>query len=440
VPEAQSAGTASPPMAAATLPPLQRRPSDVAAVLADPASGLPTAQAHEVEDYRGGLQLEGIGQPFIGVGASRFGTAIGGGIALSFSDMLGNHTLSTAVQVETGVGGNYSFKNTAAQMFYLNQSNRWNWGLVGGQVPYLSGGIRRTLGAIGNEPAVIDETILFRQTDRTVAGLVAYPFDRTKRVELQAGATQISFDEIVTTQAYSRRTGQLIFEDSQESSLARPLALVTSSAALVQDSSSFGATSPVDGQRYRFEVGPTFGTINYTSLLADYRKYVMPAPFYTIAARVMHYGRYGSGGEDSRLFPLFLGYSNLVRGYDVNTFGANECVPNAASDCPIFDQLLGSRLLVGNIEFRFPLLRPFGASRGMYGPLPVEVAFFADGGVAWNRGEKPFTSSGRNGISSTGVALRASLFGFAVGEFAIARPLQRPGAGWIFQFNLSPGF
>ena len=51
----------------------------------------------------------------------------------------------------------------------------------------------------------------------------------------------------------------------------------------------------------------------------------MPAPFYTLAARVLHYGRYGSGGEDSRLYPLYIGYPSLVRGYDVNTLDASEC-------------------------------------------------------------------------------------------------------------------
>jgi outer membrane protein assembly factor BamA len=215
----------------------------------------------------------------------------------------------------------------------------------------------------------------------------------------------------------------------------------TSAAALVYDTSSFGATSPVQGQRYRFEGAPTFGTVNFTSMLADYRRYFMPASFYTLAARVMHYGRYGSGGEDQRLFPLFIGYPSLVRGYDVNSIGPDECAADATSDCPAFDRLVGSRMLVTNLEFRFPLLRPFGLSRGMYGPLPVEVAFFADGGVAWSRGEKPEVFGGdRTGVSSAGVALRVNLFGYAVGQFDIVRPFQRPGKGWIFQFQLAPGF
>ena len=83
--------------------------------------------------------------------------------------------------------------------------------------------------------------------------------------------------------------------------------LSSASAALVTDSSLFGATSPVAGARSRFEVAPTFGSLNMTTALADYRRYFMPARFYTIAVRGLHYGRYGEGGEDPRLIPLFLG-------------------------------------------------------------------------------------------------------------------------------------
>ena len=77
----------------------------------------------------------------------------------------------------------------------------------------------------------------------------------------------------------------------------------------------------------------------------------------------------------------------------------------------------------------------------MYGPLPVEVALFADGGVAWNRGEKPsFLGGSREGVSSAGVTFRVNLLGFAIGQFDFSRPFQRSTRGWIFQFNLSPGY
>jgi outer membrane protein assembly factor BamA len=305
----------------------------------------------------------------------------------------------------------------------------------------LSGGVRAGTDFVNGIPAYIEETILFRQTDRSAAGVVAYPFNRAQRLEFQGGLSQISFDQIVHTEAYDLRSGTLIHRESQETSIADTLSLGTSSAALVFDTSVFGATSPVGGQRYRFEAAPTFGNINFTSVLADYRRYFMPAPFYTLAGRVMHYGRYGSGGEDNRLFPLYIGYPSLVRGYDVNSLDASECVASALSECPAFDRLMGSRLLVGNLEFRFPLLRPFGASPGMYGPLPVEVAFFADGGVAWSRGAKPeFFGGQAEHVSSVGVAFRVNLMGFAVGEFDVTRPLQRQSQGWVFQFHLSPGF
>ena len=426
----------------AALPPAVRQQSLVATLLADANFGLPPVQNYDVEPYKAKLGLEAVGQPYIGVGADRFGAAIAGGIGFYFSDMLNNHALTAAVQVNSGVTGNFSLKDTAAQVGYMNQSKRWNWGVIGGQMPYLSGGFQSTIEDVGGGAALVDRTIIFRQTDRSLSGVVAYPFNRAQRLEFQGGMSQISFDQVVRTQAYSLINGQLLADDTVTTQLTNPLTLATSSAALVYDTSTFGATSPVSGQRYRVEAAPAFGSIKFTNLLADYRRYVMPFPFYTLAARVMHYGRYGSGSEDERLYPLFIGYPTLVRGYDINSFSAAECTASARSECPAFDRLIGSRLLVANLEFRFPLLRPFrGASQSMYGPVPLEVALFADSGVAWNRGDSPSIFGGdRGGVSSVGVALRANLMGFAVGQFDFARPLGRPGKGWVFQFSLTPGF
>jgi len=438
---------------AGALPPIDRVRSDVESTLTNATFGLPAPQTYEVKNYSPKMTLEAVSQPTIAVGASRFGAAIGGGIAFQFGDMLGDHSLQTIVQVNSGVTGNFSMKNTAAEALYLNQAHRWNWGLVAGQVPYLSGGFASNVGQLPTgETVETDQTIIFRQTEQSVGGLVTYPFNRSRRIEFQGSVTRMLFDEIVDTQAFSLDTGQLLAEDSRERSLASPLTLASPSAALVFDTSSFGATSPVQGQRYRFEASPTFGSIRFTTAMADYRRYFMPGDaFYTIAIRGMHYGRYGSGGEDSRLFPLFLGYPNLVRGYDVGTFQTNDCTPTAASQCPQFDRLMGSRLLVGNLELRFPLLRPFGATQGMYGPIPVEVAFFADGGVAWNSLKVPSTGTIfgaeapnpfnlHDGVSSAGVTLRVNLLGFAIGQFDFSHPFQRAGRGWVFQFNLSPGF
>ena len=67
--------------------------------------------------------------------------------------MLGNQILATVVQMNSGIGGSFSLKNTAAQVLVLQPGHRWNWGLVGGQIPYLSGGFQSALETIDGEPA-----------------------------------------------------------------------------------------------------------------------------------------------------------------------------------------------------------------------------------------------------------------------------------------------
>jgi Tol biopolymer transport system component len=254
---------------AGALPPVQGRRSRVEQVIADARTGLPPPQEYETVPYRSGLRLEALGQPALAVGASRYGAAIGGGISAYFSDLLGNQTLTTALELNSGLSNSFSIKDTAVQAAYINQSNRWNWGLVGGQVPYLSGGISEFFATVDGEPALVDQTVIVRQTERSLAAITQYPFSRARRIEFQAGATQMTFDQIVQTQAYSLNTGNLFVDDRDEQSLGNSLTLGTTSAALVYDTSNFGATSPVQGTRYRLEAAPTFGTIHYTSLLAD---------------------------------------------------------------------------------------------------------------------------------------------------------------------------
>jgi outer membrane protein assembly factor BamA len=377
----------------------------------------------------------------VALGIDRFGASIGAGIGLAFSDMLNSHRLAALAQFTTGFSGSLSLKDTAVQAAYVNQQRRWNWGVTGGQVPYLSGGATSGLDMLDGQPVQVDQVFLYRQTERAASGLVAYPFDRARRVELQGGVTQLSFTREARTDVYSLVTGQRLLAKEVHEPYGDNLLLTTTAAAFVSDTSHAGAVDPVQGERYRLEVAPAFGTIDFAGVLADYRRYVMPVSFYTIALRAMHYGRYGGGGDDARLVPLYLGYPTLVRGYDVNSFDPAECVQSGPSSCPAFDRLIGSRIAVGNVELRFPLLRPFGVTTRMYGPLPVEVAVFADGGVAWRAGERPsFAGGDRGGVASAGVTLRANLLGFAIGQFDMARPFQRPAAGWVFRFTLTPGF
>jgi outer membrane protein assembly factor BamA len=182
------------------------------------------------------------------------------------------------------------------------------------------------------------------------------------------------------------------------------LTFAEASAALVYDQSTFGPTSPITGQRYRFEVAPSVGSLRFTSVTLDYRRYVPVVRPVTLAVRAMHLARFGGGAEDPRLSELFLGYPALVRVYDAGSFDAvNDCDATTLT-CPEFDALFGSRLLLANAELRFPLLGVW-TGRYHYGPIPIEGFLFSDAGVAWTSTIRPSFAGGvRDVVRSAGAA------------------------------------
>jgi Tol biopolymer transport system component len=423
---------------AAVLPPLERRNTLLVDLLKNPELGMPQGAEFPVRPYRSGLSLTYVGRPSLIAGSNQFGTFVGGGAALYFSDILGNHNLVTALEV------NGSLKDLTAQVGYQNLTRRLNWGATIQQVPYVTGGYAQGVADVNGEPTFIEQQLLVRQTNRDIAGIVSYPFSEVQRVDLQAGYSHISFDRELRTNGFSLVTGNQVVDEKVDLPAPSSLNLGVGSAALVYDNSFFGATSPILGQRYRLEVSPTVGALSYVGVLADFRRYFMPARPFTFATRLVHYGRYAKDGEDPRLQPLFLGQAGLVRGYSFGSFEASECdpPPGEPDACPVFDQLLGSRIVVGNAELRFPLFGALGIGSGYYGVLPIEFAVFGDAGLAWDNGHKPsvFGSGTRDPVFSAGAGLRINLLGFAVAEVDLVRPFDRPGKGWVWQFELQPGF
>jgi Tol biopolymer transport system component len=419
------------------LPPPDRSRSLLAQLLHDPRAGLPSESEVAVAPYDGGISLTYIGQPSLMIGSSQFGTYVGGGAALFFSDMLGNRNLATALQVNGGL------KDVTALVGYYNLERRLNWGVAVQQVPYLTGSYAAGTAEVGGEPVVVEQQLLERQTDRQIQGIVSYPFSDVQRIEFSAAANHISFDRELETRAFSLFSGQQVVDETEDLPAGEALWLGIGSAALVYDNSIGGATGPILGQRYRFEASPTFGSIDFVSALVDFRRYFMPARPFTLATRLLHYGRYGSGGEDQRLQPLFLGSTGLVRGYRYNSFSGVECnpPPDAPTTCPVFDQLLGSRILAANVELRFPPFGVLGLGSGWYGPLPIDVYVFGDGGVAWGSDVDPsFAGGDREPVFSAGAGLRFNLFGFAVAEVNVVKPFDRPRKNWVWELNLQPGF
>src|SRR5262249_50781614 len=144
----------------------------------------------------------------------------------------------------------------------------------------------------------------------------------------------------------------VISRQDQTVRLEAPLKLAEGSAAFVHDTAYYGATSPIYGSRYRFEVGQTTGTIDFSTVSVDWRRYFMPKRPVTIALRLLHVGRYGSDAEDPHLVPLFLGYTDYIHGYGFGSITPAECQSIQLGSCSLLDALAGSRLLVGNIELR----------------------------------------------------------------------------------------
>jgi WD40 repeat protein len=421
---------------AAMLPPPDQPDTATLARLADATTGLPSdTAASAVKAYSPGLSLEYVAPPTLAFGADRFGAYLGGGTALYWGDLLGDRSLLTGLQM------NGTLRDISAVVAYQNLRHRLNWGVAAEQVPYVFGGYDVPQCLDANCLGVVQPIFLLRQTTRSVSTMLTYPFNRVRRAEFSAGYTNISYYYQQELLGIYQPTGQILFDSIQTLPSPPGLNLGVLDAAMVYDNSFFGATSPILGQRYRLDVSPLIGSLLTTTLIADYRRYLMPVRPFTLAARVMHVGRYGRDAQDARLYPLFLGYSELVRGYTNSSFSASECRPIPGDPCPAYDNLFGSRLLVGNVELRFPLLGVLHLGSGYYGAFPIEAAFFADAGVAWNQGENPtFLGGSRSAISSAGVALRINLLGFAIGELDWVHPFQRPDKGSYLQFSLTPGF
>jgi Tol biopolymer transport system component len=424
------------PRNAAVLAPRRTGEGAVYAMLQNERVGLPpvaAAATAPTTEYKPKLSLDFAGQPTIGVGQDPFGTYASGGIALAFSDMLGNHTLMTAAQVTS------RFDEFGGSLLYINRKHRWNWGAMLDQTPYVARGFEAGVINVGGSPAYLEREYRILQIDRSASGILSYPLSRAQRIDVTGGVRQIGFKQDLTERLYTL-DGSPIGEETTDLGSEPMLNLGQASTALVYDTSIFGLTSPIRGSRYRLELSQSAGDLTYSGVLGDFRTYYMPFRPYTLAFRGMFYGRYGRDSEDFRLPVLYLGYPGLVRGYDSGSFESFECGAAANGTCPAFDRLIGSKVAIANAELRFPLWGAFGGGN-FYGPLPIEMALFTDAGVAWDRTTRPgFSAAAREPVVSVGAAMRINVLGFAVAEIDYVRPLDRPGRGWLWQFNLRPGF
>lgn len=414
----------------AELPPIDAVHSTVKVLLQNPTTGLPPqTDTPDVTSYKSGMHLVSFSQA-AGVGvSSAYGAQLVGGASFLFSDVLGNHLLSVTAQANGGV------RDIGAQAFYLNRERRWYWGIEGGVIPLASGIASSGYTVLNGQTVFVQQLDIYRQTNTEVGFVTSYPLSRATRIEFNAAGRRIGFSRQVEQQVYTLN-GDLVSDNTSDVAAPQAIRLFDTGAAWIHDTAAFGGVGPVRGQRTRLEVSPAVGDLTLTTLNLDYRQYFMPFQPVTFAVRGLHLGRYGPGAEDSRLTPLYLGYPTLVRGYDIGTFTAGECTPTLNGSCPEYDRLLGSRMVVANVEARAPLVGLFKHNLS-YGPIPVEIFGFYDAGLAWYRGQSPaytgYSGSSNGWATSAGFGARVNVFGYLIAEGNVVKAFQRNrGMQWVF--------
>ncbi len=417
------------------------RPVSVKQLLDSATIALPDTAEFGFRNYSGRLTPDYIAQPTIGYARDNFGQGIFGGTAIQLSDMLGNRRLLLAGQL------NGRIDEAQILVAYGNFARRTNW-LVGyEQYPiFFFSGSTLDRDSAGLRVSVIG---LDRFIVRTAFAEASRPFNRFRRVEFGLRANNIgrARQEFIRTFDPS---GLLIDRDVVTTGLGHTNYLQPS-IAMVFDNSVSLYVGPIMGRRSRFEYAPAIGDWRFHQLLADYRRYDQLVGPFVLATRTMFFGRFGINRDDEQ-FPVFLGSTELIRGYTAGSLRRNEChddVGGSLSGCLALDQLIGSRIGVFNAELRFPLIRTLSLAILPIWFPPIEGAIFFDAGIAWNSGDQlTFQRSAsepadrvRQPLTSWGFSARVNLLGFTVLRFDYAKPLVRAdGVGAYWTVSLGPTF
>ncbi|MGB8957725.1 MAG: BamA/TamA family outer membrane protein [Candidatus Aminicenantales bacterium] len=440
----------------AILPPRKEPEGALLGLLKNPLFGLPKDSNFAVVPYKPKLGLNYVMPPSVGVGVDRYGTYGTGGVAAYWSDMLGYHTIVT-----TAFTGSRLI-DTSGVVGYLNNRGRFNWGAAAQRIVYPYPYYLFYLDPADGFFHEIED--VFRLINYDVSLFGSYPFSQVGRFQLSAGYRVQDFNHTVYERIYDLNGYLLDYRKSHPNDVPPALSFAYATAGYFYDTGIFGATSPILGQNFGVSVSPALGKVSFTTLTADFRKYFMPVKPFTLAFRALHMGRYGKDSEDTRFYPLYIAYWDLVRGYESISnaeLSEYQSDPSKAFD---FNRLYGSKMIVANAELRFPLLGLLGLGKGFYGAWPLEFCAFYDWGIAYasnpsqwwggfiTDGEgnqipdpaqvKPWFLHGglRKPVRSFGIGLRTNLFGYLVMGLNYVYPIDRPVRGWHLQLSISPGF
>jgi len=408
--------------------------------LLDSATALPDTSEFTFKAYHTRFTPDYVARPTIGYQRDNFGRGFFGGTAISLSDLLGNHTLVFAGAV------NGRLSEAQVLTAYINQTHRLNWAAGFTQEPYYFYEPTTLQSDTGGLSVLTVGIRRFVIRDGFVEAY--YPFSRFTRVELGMHAVNIS--DAVLQQQYLLDPNGFVLGVSDLQTVSNPsISYASPSLSLVHDNALFGYVGPFAGSRFRFQVTPSLGDWQFVGGLADWRRYFFARPF-TLAMRGLFFGRYGRDGGQ---FPIFLGSTELIRGYTAGSLINNECAnatstTNGRTGCSELDQLIGSRIAVANVELRFPLTRSLVLGFLPVGLPPIEGALFYDMGLAWEPGsiikwqrdQIDDPEIVRTPLRSWGGSIRVNVLGFVVLRFDYTKPLDRLRNKAYWTVSLGPTF
>ncbi|RZM25021.1 MAG: tolB protein precursor [Pedobacter sp.] len=411
--------------------------------------------------YRPKFKLDYLANSGVGVSSGRFGTGVQGGIVGMFSDILGKNQIIANLSVN---GEIYDF---GGLLGYINQASRINWGFAVSHIPYLTGFrdiAQETLPSSDGKtstPVFNERTNLIRTFEDQAQLFAAYPFNKIHRFEAGTAISRYGYRVERFSNYYENINGNYgaylgsskdrIPNDQASKELDLPLrsfSLYQLNAGFVGDNSIFGMTAPIAGFRYRVAATQFFGDYKFKELNIDLRKYVRAKPV-TFAARFYSDMRLGADGEN--LYPLYLGYPYLIRGYEANSFYNSKTGESNNFD---INQLSGSKIAVFNFEVRLPFTGPKKLAQIPSKLLFTDLNLFFDAGVAWDEYSKVEFKAQPNGVLlengkpaervpalSAGVSLRVNIFNAFVLEPYYAFPFQRKDVkGGVFGLTFAPGW
>ncbi|MEP7086649.1 MAG: BamA/TamA family outer membrane protein, partial [Gemmatimonadota bacterium] len=409
---------------------------NVAALVDSGFVTLPDTSQFKEYKYHIRFSPDFVARPTVGYSRDNFGSGVFGGTAISLSDMTGNNHLAFALSI------NGRLKDAQGLAAYTNLAHRLQYSVGYSQSPFYFG--QGTQFFADGNGGFIEQSVIARYLSRDAFAIGIYPLNRFSRFELGLTLADLERSFLVFTTPLNSIGQQTDQTNQQEVNGTRKVYLEPS-LSLVSDNTLFGYTGPIYGRRYRFGVTPAVGQFRWIGLLADYRRYdALLFSYLTLATRVTANLSYG---RDADSLQKYIGYSDLIRGYDQQSFViTNDNCPASVQVVQRCNRLLGSKVAFANVELRFPIIRP--SLSGTIPIPPIEGAFFYDAGTTWFSGQKvEFKTDSQDNpadvrslLTSYGVGVRINLFNYVILRWDYAIPRNSPGRHGFWQFSLYPTF